>query len=94
MADAQKGPSQAPPQEENPILLAKKRAAERIKARFHQEDKHNMNMEKAHQWYLQQKDLEKKQFSKEKQLEAMRQRLFYIAPRVTIERLIKEAQAA
>ncbi len=94
MADAQKESSQAPPQEENPILLAKKRAAERIKARFHQEDRHHMNMEKAHQWYLKQKALEKKHFSKEEQLEAMRKRLFYISPRVTIERLVKEAQAA
>jgi len=93
MAEAQKDQAQAPP-EENPILLAKKRAAERIKARFHQEGRHNMNVEKAHQWFLKVKSLEKEGFSKEKQLELYRQRLFYIAPRPTILKLLQESQAA
>ncbi|HID34288.1 MAG TPA: hypothetical protein EYP25_06920 [Anaerolineae bacterium] len=93
MAEAQKDQAQAPP-EENPILLAKKRAAERIKARFHQEERHPMNVEKAHQWFLKEKSLEKKGFSKDKQLELYRQRLFYIAPRPTIEKLLQEKKAA
>ena len=93
MAEAQKDQAQAPP-EENPILLAKKKAAERIKARFHQEERHNMNVEKAKQWFLKEKSLEKKGFSKENQLREMEYRLFYISPRPTIEKLLQEKKAA
>ena len=93
MAEAQKDQAQAPP-DENPILLAKKRAAERIKARFHQEDRHPMNIEKAHQWYEKEKSLEKKVFSKDRQLQEYRRRLYYIAPRPTIEKLLQEKKAA
>jgi len=53
-----------------------------------------MNVEKAHQWFLKEKSLEKKGFSKDKQLELYRQRLFYIAPRPTIEKLLQEKKAA
>lgn len=93
MAEAQKDQAQAPP-EENPILLAKKRAAERIKARFHHKERHPMNVEKAKQWFLKEKSLEKKGFSKEKQLQELRHRLFYIAPRPTILKLLQEKPAA
>ncbi len=92
MAEAQKDQAQAPP-EDNPILLAKKRAAERIKARFHHEERHNMNVEKATKWFLKKKALDKQGFSKEKQLEELRRRLFYIAPRSTIVKLVQEKQA-
>ncbi len=93
MADVHKDQAQAPP-EENPILLAKKRAAERIKARFHSKGKHPMNFEKAHQWYQKEKTQEKQGFSKEEQLAILRQRLIYIAPRPTILKLLQEQKAA
>ncbi|HHB91005.1 MAG TPA: hypothetical protein ENK60_06815 [Anaerolineae bacterium] len=93
MTDAPKAQSQVSP-EEDPVLLAKKRAAERIKARFHHEERHTMNFEKAHQWFQKEKALEKKHFSKESQLQRMEKRLIYIAPRSTITKLIQEKQAA
>jgi hypothetical protein len=89
MAEAQKDPAQATP-EDDPVLLAKKKAAEQIKSRFHHEERRNMNVEKAHQWYLKEKSFEKKHFSKEAQLEKMRRRLLYIAPRPTVEKLVKQ----
>ena len=93
MAEAQKDQAQATP-EEDPVLAARKRAAERVKARFHHEERRNMNVEKAHQWYLKEKSLEKKHFSKEKRLEEMRRRLFYIAPRPTVEKLVSGEKKA
>ena len=90
MADAQKEQVQAP-QEQDPIMLAKIRAAERIKALFHKEKEANMNDERAVERFLKLKSLEKKRFNKEKQLETLKQRLWYIAPRPTLERKLKQA---
>jgi len=70
MADAQKEQVQAP-QEQDPIMLAKIRAAERIKALFHKEKEANMNDERAVERFLKLKSLEKKRFNKEKQLETL-----------------------
>ncbi len=89
MADAQKEQVQAP-QEQDPIMLAKTRAAERIKALFHKEKEANMNDERAVERFLKLKSLEKKRFNKEKQLEALKQRLWYIAPRPTLEQKLKQ----
>ncbi len=90
MADTQKEQVEAP-QEQDPIQLAKTRAAQRIKALFHKENEANMNDERAVETFLKLKSLEKKQFSKEKQLEAMKQKVWHIAPRPTQEKLLKEA---
>lgn len=89
MADAQTEQVQAP-QEQDPIMLAKTRAAERIKALFHKEKEANMNDERAVERFLKLKSLEKKRFNKEKQLEALKQRLWYIAPRPTLEQKLKQ----
>ncbi len=91
MADAQTEQVQAP-QEQDPIMLAKTRAAERIKALFHKEKEANMNDERAVERFLKLKSLEKKRFNKEKQLEALKQRLWYIAPRPTLEQKLKRVR--
>jgi len=90
MADAQKEQVQAP-QEQDPVMLAKTRAAQRIKALFHKEKEANMNDERAVETFQKLKSLEKKHFDKEKQLEAMKARVWYIAPRPTIVRMLKQA---
>ncbi|RUA18190.1 MAG: hypothetical protein DSY55_00675 [Clostridia bacterium] len=90
MADAQKEQITAP-QEQDPIMLAKARAAERIKALFHKEKEANMNEEKAAERFLKLKSVEKKSFSKEKQLERLRQHLLYLSPRPTIEKQLQKA---
>jgi len=83
MADAQK--------EQDPIMLAKARAAQRIKALFHQEKEANMNEERAAERFLELKKIEKKSFSKEKQLERLKQNLLYLSPRLTIEKKLQKA---
>jgi len=90
MADAQKEQVTAP-QEQDPIMLAKARAAERIKALFHKKKEVNMNEERAVERFQKLKALEKKQFTKEKQLEKMKERLLYISPRSTIEIKLQKA---
>jgi len=72
-------------------MLAKTRAAQRIKALFHKEKEANMNDERAVETFLKLKSLEKERFEKEKQLEALKQKVWYIAPRPTIEQLLKQA---
>lgn len=89
MADAQKEQVQAP-QEQDPIMLAKIRAAERIKALFHKEKEANMNDERAVERFQKLKSLEKNRFNKEKQLEELKQRLWHIAPRPTLEQKLKQ----
>ncbi len=49
-----------------------------------------MNDERAVERFLKLKSLEKKRFNKEKQLEALKQRLWYIAPRPTLEQKLKQ----
>jgi hypothetical protein len=93
MADAQKEQVQAP-QEQDPVLQAKTRAAQRIKALFHKEKEATMNDERAVETFLKIKTQEKKGFSKEKQLKAMQDRVWYIAPRPTIEKMLAQKQAA
>ncbi len=90
MADAQKEQVQAP-QEQDPVMLAKTRAAQRIKALFHKEKEANMNDERAVETFLKLKSREKTQFEKAKQLEALKQKVWYIAPRPTIEQMLKQA---
>ncbi len=90
MADAQKEQVQAP-QEQDPVLLAKTRAAQRIKALFHKEKEAKMNDERAVETFLKLKSLEKARFEKEKQLETLKQKVWYIAPRPTIEQMLKQA---
>ena len=90
MADTQTEQTQAP-QDQDPIMLAKARAAERIKALFHKEKEADMNNEKAVQRFLKLKSLEKQRFDKSKQLEELKRRVWHIAPRPTLERMLQEA---
>ncbi len=90
MADAQKEQVQAP-QEQNPVMLAKIRAAQRIKALFHKEKEATMNDERAVETFLKLKSREKAQFEKGKQLESLKQKVWYIAPRPTIAQMLKQA---
>jgi hypothetical protein len=89
MADAQKEQGQAP-QEQDPVMLAKIRAAERIKALFHKEKEATMNDERAVERFLKLKSFEKKRFDKEKQLEELKQRVWHIAPRPTLEQKLQQ----
>ena len=91
MADAQKEQVQTPDEQQDPIMLAKARAAQRVKALYHQEKEANMNEERAVQTFLKLKALEKERFDKEKQLKEMKSRLWYVAPRPTLEKMLKEA---
>ena len=90
MADVQKENSQAP-QKQDLIMLAKARAAERIKALFHKEKEANMSNEKAVERFLKLKSLEKQRFDKAKHLEELKQRLWYIAPRPTLAQKLKQS---
>jgi len=53
-----------------------------------------MNDERAVETFVKMKSLEKEPFSKEKQLKAMQDRLWYISPRPTIEKMLTQKQAA
>jgi len=53
-----------------------------------------MNDERAVETFVKMKSLEKEPFSKEKQLKAMQDRLWYISPRPTIEKMLAQKQAA
>jgi hypothetical protein len=90
MADAQQEQAQAP-QEQDLVLQAKTRAAQRIKALFHKKNEATMNDERAVETFLKLKSIEKKNFSKDKQIEELKRRMWYIAPRPTQEKLLKEA---
>jgi len=50
-----------------------------------------MNDERAVETFLKLKSIEKKNFSKDKQIEELKRRMWYIAPRPTQEKLLKEA---
>ena len=89
MADAQKEQGQAP-QEQDPVMLAKIRAAERIKALFHKEKEATMNDERAVERFLKLKSFEKERFDKEKHLEELKQRVWHIAPRPTLEQKLQQ----
>ena len=90
MADAQQEQVQTPQEQQDPVLLAKTRAAQRIKALYHQEKEANMNEERAVETFLKQKSQEKERFDKEKQLKEMEFRVWYIAPRPTQVKKLKE----
>jgi hypothetical protein len=89
MADASKEQVQTP--EQDPVLLAKTRAAQRIKALFHSKKEANMNDQRAVEEFLKQKSVEKKSFDKEEQLKKLDYKIWYIAPRPTLERRLKQA---
>ena len=90
MADNQKDLAQAP-QEQDPIWQAKTRAAQRIKALFHKEKEANMNDQRAVEAFRKAKAIEKEHFDKESQLEKLKYKLWYIAPRPTIEKMLQQA---
>jgi hypothetical protein len=90
MADDQKEIVQAP-QEQDPVMLAKVRAAQRIKALFHKEKEANMNDQRAVETFRKLKAIEKGRFDKQQQLGQLKYRLWYIAPRPTIEKMLKQA---
>jgi hypothetical protein len=90
MADAPKDPTQVS-QAQELILLAKTRAAERIKTLFHQEKEANMKEESAVEQFRQLKTVEKKRFDKEKRLEELKRLVWYLAPRPTLEKKLQQA---
>ena len=89
MADASKEQIQAP--EQDPVWLAKTRAAQRIKALFHSEKEANMNDQRAVELFRKLKAAAKKGFDKEKQLKELDYKLWYIAPRSTVVKRLKQA---
>ena len=89
MADVAKEHTQTP--EQDPIWLAKTRAAQRIKALFHSEKEATMDDQRAVELFLKRKSLEKQKFNKEKQLQELNYKIWYIAPRSTLEKRLKQA---